>query len=353
MTARRKDVLWLLSALAMLVLVLLQALVTQPAAAHESRPLYIEVAERENGVVSLRWRTPPSVRPSNTPEVTLPGCTALSPAGTSQGPAGAIGQRLYDCTTLDGTPLHDEKVEIAYPLANPSVSTLLRLNRASGETHSVLAGPRETVIPLPEAATTGKVAREYLALGVEHILTGYDHLLFVACLVLISGTLRRMLITITGFTLAHSITLALAALELVRIPVPPVEAVIALSIVFLATELARSRRDTLTWRFPIAVSASFGLLHGFGFASVLGEIGLPQTEIPAALLAFNAGVEIGQIGFVVAAIALLHALRWLWQLAGAGAPLAGRVMRRLERPTGYAVGTLAAFWFVDRISGFV
>ncbi len=333
---------------ALVLLLLLQALVPQPAAAHESRPLYIEVAERENGVVSLRWRTPPSVRPSNTPEVTLPGCAAVSPVGTSQSLAGPIGQRLYTCDQLDGA-----MVEIAYPVANPSVSTLLRLNRANGETHSVLAGPKETAIPLAEAATTGKVAREYLGLGVEHILSGYDHLLFVACLMLIAGTLRRMLITITGFTIAHSITLALAALELVRIPVPPVEAVIALSIVFLATELARSRRDSLTWRFPIAVSASFGLLHGFGFASVLGEIGLPQTEIPAALLAFNAGVEIGQIGFVLAGISLFRAVGWLWQRVGDSELSAGRVMQLLERPTGYAVGILAAFWVVDRINGFV
>ena len=346
MSVLRHDIRWLASALALLVL--LQTLVTQPAAAHESRPLYIEVTERESGVVSLRWRTPPSVRASNLPEVTLPGCAVASPVGISQSLAGPMAQRLYSCDLLG-----DARVEVAYPLANPSVSTLLRLNRANGETHSVLAGPNDGVIPLPEAATTGKVTLEYLGLGVEHILSGYDHLLFVACLILIAGTLRRMLITITGFTLAHSITLALAALDLVRIPVPPVEAVIALSIVFLATELTRRRRDTLTWRFPIAVSASFGLLHGFGFASVLGEIGLPQTEIPAALLAFNAGVEIGQIGFVLVVLSLFRAGCWLSRRLGESELSVGRAMRLLERPTGYAVGILAAFWVVDRVSGFV
>lgn len=313
------------------------------AQAHESRPLYIEIAERENTATSLRWRTPPSVPAHNTPEVSLMGCVSVSPIGRSQTVAGLVHQRLYACKQLDGV-----SVGITYPQMNPSVSTLLRVKRANGETHSVLAGPKEAAIALPEAATTSKVLREYLGLGVEHILSGYDHLLFVACLILIAATLRRMLITITGFTIAHSLTLGLSALELVRIPVPPVEAVIALSIVFLATELARERRDTFTWRYPVAVSASFGLLHGFGFASVLGEIGLPQTEIPAALLAFNLGVEIGQVGFVLVTVAMFHAARWLWQRLSNVELL----LSRLERPTGYVVGTLAAFWVVDRVSGF-
>ena len=142
------------------------------------------------------------------------------------------------------------------------------------------------------------MVKTYLVFGVEHILSGMDHLLFIACLIFIAGTWRRILVTITGFTIAHSLTLTLSALELIRLPVPPIEATIALSIVFLAREIALDRRDTLTWRYPIAVSAGFGLLHGLGFASALKDIGLPQTEIPAALLAFNVGVEIGQIMFV-------------------------------------------------------
>ncbi len=118
----------------------------------------------------------------------------------------------------------------------------------------------------------------------------------------IAGTWRRILITITGFTIAHSITLALSALGLVRVPIPAVEAAIALSIVFLAVEIVRGDKTSLTYRYPIAVSSSFGLLHGFGFAAVLGETGLPQTEIPAALLFFNVGVELGQIAFVLAVV---------------------------------------------------
>jgi hydrogenase/urease accessory protein HupE len=183
----------------------------------------------------------------------------------------------------------------------------------------------------------------------QHIWQGNDHLLFIACLVLIAGSWRRILITITGFTLAHSITLALAALELVRVPVPPVEAVIALSIVFLAREIALDRRDTLTWRHPIAVSSSFGLLHGFGFASALSDIGLPQTEIPAALLAFNVGVEIGQVVFVATILSIF------WLVTQSLKKLkfdSVNWLLNIEKPMAYTVGTITMFWTVERISEF-
>lgn len=339
---------WSAYSLVTITMVVLLGFGPAPAAAHESRPLYIEVTERENGVVAVRWRSPPSVPAFNLPSVELRGCAAASQIGALATTAGPANQQLYTCEAIDGA-----QVSIAYPLMNPTVSTMLRVNRADGESWSSLAGPKETIIELPEAATTGKVAKEYFGLGVEHILSGYDHLLFVVCLMLIAGTPRRMLITITGFTFAHSITLALAALGLVRVPVPPVEAVIALSIVFLATELARNRRDTLTWQFPIAVSSSFGLLHGFGFASVLGEIGVPSAEVPAALFSFNVGVEVGQIAFVAAAILIFSFGRRLWQHVRSNELSTATARTALERPTGYAVGVLAAFWFVDRIDGFL
>jgi hydrogenase/urease accessory protein HupE len=243
-------------------------------------------------------------------------------------------------------------VDIRYPAFNPSVSTLLRVNWASGESHSVLASPNEATIALPAPETTGGVAGEYFVLGVEHILLGYDHLLFVACLVLIAGTLRRMLVTITGFTIAHSITLALAALQLVRVPVPPIEAAIALSVVFLATELVRDRRATITWRYPIAVSASFGLLHGFGFASVLSEIGLPQVEVPTALLFFNIGVEVGQIAFVLALVSAFLSAALALRHLGASTFLARMRPYPLQRTAGYGVGVLASVWLIDRVTGF-
>jgi hydrogenase/urease accessory protein HupE len=185
--------------------------------------------------------------------------------------------------------------------------------------------------------------------GIEHILKGFDHLLFVACLIFIAGTWRRILVTITGFTLAHSVTLTLAGLELVSIPIPPIEATIALSIVFLAREIALDRRDTLTWQHPIAVSASFGLLHGFGFASALSEIGLPQTEIPAALLAFNVGVEIGQVVFVVSVICILQLFTQSLKSLKADST---NWLQKIEKPVAYAVGSITMLWTLERVSGF-
>ena len=318
--------------------------------AHESRPLYVEIAEQGGGSFVVKWRTPASVPQNNIPEIALPTCQALSPVGTTRGPGGPVSQRIYRC--VEG--LESAKVNIRYRLFNPSVSTLLQIRWSSGEKRSVLASPNDTEIALPARETTVGVARQYFVLGVEHIGSGYDHLLFVACLVLIAGTLRRMLVTITGFTIAHSITLALAALQFVRVPVPPVEATIALSVVFLATELVRDRRESLTWRYPIAVSASFGLLHGFGFASVLAEIGLPQTEVPTALLFFNVGVEAGQIVFVVALVGAFLSARLVARHLGMAAFLFDPSPYRVhsQRAAGYGVGVFASVWLIDRVTGF-
>jgi hydrogenase/urease accessory protein HupE len=268
--------------------------------------------------------------------------------GTARGPGGPVSQRLYRCA--DG--VSDATLEVRYPRFNPSVSTLVKIKWPNGESGSVLASPNETAISLPDRETTGGVAKEYFVLGVAHIWSGYDHLLFVACLVLIAGSLRRMLITITGFTIAHSITLALAALQLVRVPVPPVEATIALSVVFLATELVRDRRETLTWRYPIAVSASFGLLHGFGFASVLAEIGLPRTEVPAALLFFNVGVEAGQVVFVLALVGAFLFARRISRRLGIAGYLTAMNPSHVQRAAGYGVGAFASFWLIERVAGY-
>jgi hydrogenase/urease accessory protein HupE len=261
-----------------------------------------------------------------------------------------VKRQLFRCKS----DLSGERIRVEFPRYNPSISTLFRLQRLSGEKHTAIQGPKEPAWIVPDREGTVSVAKEYLMLGVEHILKGYDHLLFVACLVLIAGTWRRILITVTGFTIAHSITLALAALNLVRVPVPPVEAAIALSIVFLATEIARERRDTLTWRFPIAVAGSFGLLHGFGFASVLSEIGLPQTEIPAALLFFNVGVEVGQVLFVALLVGVIATLAVLGVIQRDGEiGEEGVIPLHFARPAAYIAGTLAAYWMIDRVAGFV
>ena len=316
------------------------------AQAHESRPLYVEIKELPDGSLSVSSKVPPSVDARNAPEIVMPAsCRASGPATG----ASIARRQVFVCAS----GLSGETIEVRYPRFNPSVSTLFRLERLSGEKHSTVLGPKEMAWQVPETENLWGVARDYTWLGVEHILEGYDHLLFIACLIMIAGTFRRIVITVTGFTVAHSITLAAATLGLIHVPIPPVEAAIALSIVFLATELARERRDTLTWRYPIAVSGSFGLLHGLGFASVLGEIGLPQTEIPAALLFFNIGVELGQVFFVVVVIGLIAVLRWTGLLAPAEQGARRSVIpESLVRPAAYAIGIVASFWMFERIAGF-
>ena len=315
------------------------------ARAHESRPLYVEIRERGPERIELRWRAPLSVPAFNVPALALSDpCTPLGPRVPIPDPGAHVWRQLHRCAG----GISGREVEVRYPVLNPSLSTLLRFERASGEVHTALLGPDEATWRVPERETRSRVARQYGALGAEHILGGYDHLLFLACLLLIARSWPRVLITVTGFTLAHSVTLALAALGFVRVPVAPVEAAIALSIVFVASEIARPARDTLTWRHPIAVSASFGLLHGFGFATVLNEIGLPQTEIPAALLFFNLGVEIGQILFVSALIALFAAAALAAQRGRAHPPDPAA----LERVAAYATGSIAAFWLITRVASF-
>lgn len=328
------------------VLALLALTMRAPSVrAHESRPLYIEVSETEPLVFSIQWKIPPSVDVRNAPEVTMgDGCKPVTGPGIGRG---SVRRQTYRC---DADPA-GSALRVVYPAFNPSVSSLVRIVRLSGETHSILASPRQTEVSIPEKESFGAVARDYLWLGVQHILGGYDHLLFLVCLMLIAGTGRRILITITGFTIAHSVTLVLSALGVVHVPIPPVEAAIALSIVFLAVEIVRGDPKSLTYRYPIAVSSSFGLLHGFGFAAVLGETGLPQTEITTALLFFNVGVEVGQIVFVVAVIAIYRAIRHVGSaFLDRGSSIAG--LRSLQTPAAYAVGMLAAFWLIERIASF-
>ncbi len=318
------------------------------AHAHDGRPLFINIIEQDQGLFTLRTNTPASVPPINTPQVSLPACRAAAVVQPSISSGALAAKRLYMCT--EG--LSGAEVKISYPVFNPSLSTLVRITWASGEIRTILVGPQETSIIIPTQETVGGIALGNLQHGIRHILSGIDHLLFITCLMVIAGTWRRMLLTITGFTLAHSLTLALSALEVVRLPGPPIDAAIALSIVFLAAEIVRNQRRSLIWRNPIMVAAAFGLLHGFGFASALSELGLPQTEILTALVFFNIGVEAGQIAFV-------FVLSVLFLLARAGIshmPLQlfsfGNAQCPFQRSVGYVVGTLSAFWVVVRVGSF-
>lgn len=213
-----------------------------------------------------------------------------------------------------------------------------------GTQTTAIARPNRPWVEIVAQRSAWQVAWDYTVLGVDHILSGFDHLTFVLALLLIVSGARRLLVTVTSFTLAHSITLAAATLGVMWVPGPPVEATIALSILFLASELVKVNRGqaSLTARYPWVVAFTFGLLHGFGFAGALGDVGLPQNEIPLALLMFNVGVELGQLLFIAAVLALLAVVRkvrtewpdWAHQLPA------------------YGIGSIAAFWFIERISGF-
>lgn len=196
--------------------------------------------------------------------------------------------------------------------------------------------------------STFETAMTYIKIGIEHILIGLDHLLFVACLVYISGTRKKLLYTITGFTLAHSVTLFLSATNIIVIPIEPVEAVIALSIIFLAWEIAKNKQHSLSLRYPVLVSSSFGLLHGFGFAAVLSDIGLPETEKLLALLSFNIGVELGQLLFVLALFLVVKFVSVLYKWLK-HKPL---TLAMLRLPISYLCGITATFWLIERLAAF-
>jgi hypothetical protein len=216
---------------------------------------------------------------------------------------------------------------------------VVRVALADGRVAVRLLSARSPFLVVPPRPGPLEVAHDYARLGGEHILRGPDHLLFVFGLVLLARTLRGLLATVTGFTLGHSVTLGAAALGLVALPAAPVEAAIAASVFLLAVELARRpARETAIRRRPWAMAAAFGLLHGLGFAAALREAGLPAGEVPVALLAFNLGIEAGQVVFVLALVVLRAVL----------GPIVARLPGWARRAPVYAMGSLAAFWWLER-----
>lgn len=316
-------------------LLLLVTLVTPawvaPVAAHEARPVVVRVDELAAGRYHLQQRAPTSLGAALWPRVEWP--------EDCQPVAGAV----WQCEA----PLAGRRLSLAWPAANPAVSVMVQHADIEGALSTRLLAPGETQWTVAERPSASAVAEDYFFLGVAHILGGFDHLLFVLALLLIARDARRILLAVTGFTLSHSLTLSLAALGLVHVPVPPTEAVIALSILFLARELMRPAAATLVHRHPVLVSSLFGLLHGLGFAAALAETGLPRGQVVGALLAFNVGVEVGQLAFILLVVALFW---FIARLAGGGS---GEQV--LERPAalraaGWLVGVPAAFWLVERLS---
>jgi hypothetical protein len=264
-------------------------------------------------------------------------CRLLGEPRTQRAGTAWVSTARIDCEPgLEGATLTIEGLE-AY-----ATDVLLRVEHASGAVETHVVKPVQPTVTLRREAGGARGALAYLTLGVEHILLGVDHLLFVLGLLLIVGDRWMLLKTVTAFTVAHSLTLAAATLGVVRVPAAPLDAVIALSILFLGPEVVRVWRGqtSFTIRHPWVVAFGFGLLHGFGFASGLAALGLPRSEVPMALLLFNVGVELGQLAFVAAVLALLRAFRILrveWPAA-------------VHRLPGYLLGTLGAYWTFQRVA---
>ena len=322
---------------ALLLTALLGAL---PAAADVFRPAYLELREAGGDRYDVFWkvpaqgelrlaltvRFPDDVREnSRTPGHLIGG--AYVERWQIERPGGLVGQSI----AIEGSAAGVSDV----------IARVERLDGTSQVERLSITQPRFTV---QAPAGTAEIAWAYLVLGVEHILAGVDHLLFVLALLLIVRGGVRILLTITAFTVAHSITLVAATLGWVHVPGPPVEAMIALSIVFVAAEIVRGLRGRpgLTARAPWVVAFSFGLLHGLGFAGALAEVGLPQTAIPVALLMFNLGVELGQLIFVAAALAAGALIARL--------PVARPAWTNYFLP--YAIGVVAMFWVIERVGAF-
>lgn len=323
------------------LVVTLAAAAFSPATAHEVRPALLQLTETDaGGEFDVLWRVPARG------DRVLPLRPRLPAACRDvAAPSASLGEGFQDrrwrvaCTgglageliALDG-------------LERTLTDALVRVDYRDGGEEVHRLSPESPAVTLAGARRFWRVAGAYLNLGVEHILLGIDHLLFVAALMMLVGSWRRLVGTVTAFTLAHSITLAGATLGFLTAPRGFIEAAIALSIVFVAGEVVHHRRGkaSLTAQQPWLVAFAFGLLHGFGFAGALHEVGLPAHAIPAALLFFNVGVEVGQILFIAVLAGLVAGWR-RWAAPPSGWSLA---------LPAYAIGTIAAFWTVERVVGF-
>jgi hydrogenase/urease accessory protein HupE len=312
-----------------------------PTAAHEVRPAYLELRESGEDAYGALWKVPGAGEDLRLGlYVQLPErCSNLSePRGVFA--ASSYTERwTFKCDGgLAGGTIH-----IA-GLSGTMTDALVRLERRDGTTQVTRLTPSSPSFVVEAAPRRAQIVRTYLLLGVEHILTGLDHLLFVSGLLLLVRGIGRLVKTVTAFTVAHSVTLTLATLGVVHVPQQPVEAVIALSIVFVASEILRGDGAGLAQRQPWLIAFSFGLLHGLGFAGGLSEAGLPQGHIPLALLFFSAGVELGHFSFIAAAAGVFT--------------LAHRTVRPigwsnlLLRLPPYAMGSTAMFWLLQRVAAF-
>ncbi len=309
------------------------------ANAHEVRPAFLQIEQTDENSFHVIWKIPATGMAVPKIYLELPENWIMTTNNAS-----LISNALRQEWNYDVT----EKIhggEITFDgLQNTIMDVLVTIKMLDGVQFSGLVKPEKPIYIIPETPSIWNISKTYLVLGVEHILFGIDHLLFVLALVLITFGGWRIIKTITAFTLAHSITLSMAALGFVHMPSAPVEAVIALSILFLAVELVNYTKGNvgLTAKYPWIVAFIFGLLHGFGFAGALTEIGLPQTDIPFALAFFNVGVELGQLAFVMMLLGIIVLMN----------QIKIKQTKWIKLAPAYSIGTIAAMWCFERILGF-
>lgn len=299
-----------------------------------------ELDEATPGLVRVTWKTPLQTPAGVRLRPLLPAhCTQRTEGVASEEGTGLVLRFRVDCGERG---LVGSTLSIA-DLDRSGTNALLRVALADGRAFQTVLRASQPSFTVPDRPAAAHVVKSYALLGLSHITFGIDHLLFVLALVLLVRGGRVLVLTITAFTVGHSITLSLAALGAIRLPTAPLEVAIAASLLVVALELAHEGRGGETQRlgrFPQALAFAFGLLHGLAFASALAQIGLPQAEIPLALLAFNVGIELGQLAFVAATLCLLAALR----------PIAARAPATLGSVPAYAIGTLSVYFLLDRVA---
>lgn len=322
--------------MSVIVRALLLLIVVTPAIAHEVRPAFLQIREIEPAIYDVLWKTPAQGDLRLALNVILPAdCSDVSQSRATLVRDAVVERRRARCSGgLLGKRVAIENLETSL------TDVIVRFEPMAGAPKTLRINGAEPFIVIPERQSTSAVAGTYFWLGVEHILFGFDHLLFVLCLMMLVRQLKPLFIAITSFTIAHSITLAATTFNWVQLASAPVEACIALSIALVAAEILkpRERASGVLQRLPWVAAFGFGLLHGFGFAAALRDIGMPEDSVPLALLFFNVGVEAGQVLFVGAVAAVMFVIRrytprvrgWMWRVPP------------------YVAGGLASFWFVER-----
>lgn len=311
------------------------------ASAHELQPSSLEIRQLTTDRYEVVWRAPIYYKKPHPAKLQFPKhWESVGKPTIKQLPDSALHRHVVSIPNgeINGNVIHFIGLE------STITDIFARFIWLDGTQTTAMARPSQPWIEIEAQRSGWQVAQDYTILGFEHILEGFDHLTFVLALLLIVSGMKLLLITVTSFTIAHSITLAAATLGVMWVPGPPVEATIALSILFLASELVKvnNGEESLTAQYPWIVAFVFGLLHGFGFAGALSDVGLPQNEVPLALLMFNVGVELGQIFFIFVVLFVIYILRRIhtnWP----------KILTQLPA---YSIGSIAAFWLIERVTGF-